>query len=250
VVILPGGRDVARRLVGQPGVRPVVVAVDVGADFPRASSMASNSSRQTQRCLSLGDVRPALPCKRSAPAAKNCSRHLRSRLSAISCSRQSSVIDLGPRSDASTISIFCWALNLRYFLVSLFLVSLNENSSRMSGPSAEARRTRSPLRSGPPGPHVRGDPVRANLTDEVSTPSRGPRQNPPGQSKRSDPQKMTSRARNYADLPDTPKSKNPTRRPPRRERGGQMGASSFLAVSAAIGELPLSAQSREASASR
>jgi hypothetical protein len=37
----------------------------------------------------------------------------------MSCSRQSSAIDLGPRNDASTISVFCWAVNLRYFLVSL-----------------------------------------------------------------------------------------------------------------------------------
>ena len=32
VVIFPGRRDFARRVVGQPLVGPVVVAVDVGAD--------------------------------------------------------------------------------------------------------------------------------------------------------------------------------------------------------------------------
>jgi hypothetical protein len=60
-----------------------------------------------------------LPCSRSAPAAKNCSRHFLSRLSAISCSRHSSTIDFGPRTDASTISVFCWAVNFRYLRVSL-----------------------------------------------------------------------------------------------------------------------------------
>lgn len=54
----------------------------------------------------------------------------------MSCSRHSSVIVLGPRSDASTISVLCCALSLRYFLI-----SLNENSSRR--PSSERPRTES-----------------------------------------------------------------------------------------------------------
>ncbi|MEJ7604417.1 MAG: hypothetical protein WKG01_41555 [Kofleriaceae bacterium] len=32
-MIFPGGRDFSRRAVGQPGVGPVVVVVDVGADL-------------------------------------------------------------------------------------------------------------------------------------------------------------------------------------------------------------------------
>jgi hypothetical protein len=42
----------------------------------------------------------------------------------MSCSRQSSVIVFGPRSDASTISVFCWAVNFRYLRVSLNAVLL------------------------------------------------------------------------------------------------------------------------------
>jgi hypothetical protein len=52
----------------------------------------------------------------SAPAARNCSRHFLSRLSAMSCSRHSSVIVFGPRSQASTISVFCCAVNLAVLL--------------------------------------------------------------------------------------------------------------------------------------
>jgi len=37
----------------------------------------------------------------------------------MSCSRQSCAIDICPRNDASTISVFCCAENFRYFLVSL-----------------------------------------------------------------------------------------------------------------------------------
>ena len=37
----------------------------------------------------------------------------------MSCSRQSSATDFGPRSDASTISVFCCAVNFRYLRVSL-----------------------------------------------------------------------------------------------------------------------------------
>jgi hypothetical protein len=37
----------------------------------------------------------------------------------MSCSRQSSVIVSGPRSDASTSSVFCCALNFRYLRFSL-----------------------------------------------------------------------------------------------------------------------------------
>ncbi len=78
---------------------------------------------------------PRLP-SRSAPAAKNCSRHFLSRLSGMSCSRQSSGIDFRPRSDASTISVFCWAVNFPYFLV-----SLNALSYSSSGPSSDGLRT-------------------------------------------------------------------------------------------------------------
>ncbi len=64
-------------------------------------------------------VRSVLPCSRSAPATRNCSRHVLSRLSEMSCSRQSSVIVFGPRSDASTNSVFCCAVNFRYLRDSL-----------------------------------------------------------------------------------------------------------------------------------
>ena len=47
-MILPGRRHLARRVVGQPLVRAVVVAVDVAPIFSRASSSVSNSSRQMQ----------------------------------------------------------------------------------------------------------------------------------------------------------------------------------------------------------
>ena len=41
----------------------------------------------------------------------------------MSCSRQSSAIVFGPRSDASTISVFCCAVNFRYLRVSLNVLS-------------------------------------------------------------------------------------------------------------------------------
>jgi hypothetical protein len=54
----------------------------------------------------------------------------------MSCSRHSSVIVFGPRSDASTISVFCCAVNLRYFLV-----SLNADSFSLSGRCSTLSRT-------------------------------------------------------------------------------------------------------------
>ncbi len=54
----------------------------------------------------------------------------------MSCSRQSSVILFGPRSDASTSSVFCWAVNFRYLRFSLNVLSIS-----LSGPSSEALRT-------------------------------------------------------------------------------------------------------------
>jgi type I restriction enzyme M protein len=51
------------------------------------------------------------------------SRHLRNKLSAIPCSRQSSATVRSPRSDASTISSFCFAVNFRYFRCSLNPIS-------------------------------------------------------------------------------------------------------------------------------
>src|ERR687893_675533 len=103
---------------------------DAHAHFhPRKSSPATStfivlrpnarSKQPIWRRNSSASVRSVLPDNRSAPAARNCSRHFLSRLSAISCSRHSSAIVFGPRSDASTISVFCAAVNLRYFLVSL-----------------------------------------------------------------------------------------------------------------------------------
>jgi hypothetical protein len=56
----------------------------------------ARSSRDTWRRNSSVSVRSALPDNRSAPAARNCSRHLRSRLSEMSCSRQSAVIVFEP----------------------------------------------------------------------------------------------------------------------------------------------------------
>src|SRR5215213_6157482 len=102
---------------------------------------------------------------------RNCSRHFLSRLSAMSCSRHSSLIVLGPRSDASTISVFCWAVNFRYFLI-----SLNSCSFGLSGPCCEAHRTRSPLRFGPPGLTSATIPSDSFLTAEVSTRYQGPGQ--------------------------------------------------------------------------
>jgi hypothetical protein len=81
--------------------------------------LTARSKRETWRCSSSVSVRSALPDKRLAPAAKNCSRHLRSRLSEMSCSRQSSAIVFGPRSDASTSSVLCCAVNFRYLRFSL-----------------------------------------------------------------------------------------------------------------------------------
>jgi hypothetical protein len=61
----------------------------------------------------VGMVRSSLPESGSAPAARNWSRHLRSRLSEMSWSRQACAIVLGPRNDASTDSVFCRALSFR-----------------------------------------------------------------------------------------------------------------------------------------
>jgi hypothetical protein len=77
----------------------------------------------------------------------------------MSCSRHSSAIDFGPRSDASTISVFCCAVNFRYFLV-----SLNAAPTRLSGPSSEQVRTEGRLRR-------RIDPDSNDLR-ELSTPLR------------------------------------------------------------------------------
>src|SRR4051794_32845538 len=54
----------------------------------------------------------------------------------MSCSRHSCAIDLGPRSDASTISVFCCTLNLRYLRV-----SLNGSSRSVEQPSSDPART-------------------------------------------------------------------------------------------------------------
>src|SRR4051812_23536623 len=115
---------------------------------------------------SSASVRSRRPCRRSAPAVRNCSRHSLSRLSAISCSRPSSAIDFGPRSEASTISVFCWAVSLRYLRVSLI-----DPLDRLSGPSSERPRTQ-------PRRLRRLAPTRNHLT-EPSTTSRGPRQATP-----------------------------------------------------------------------
>src|SRR5215208_4169057 len=81
----------------------------------------------------------------------------------MSCSRQSSAIDFGPRNDASTISVFCWAVNFRYLRVSL-IDPLDRLSGRFSeGLRTEPRRLR---RLAPTQNHLR----------ELSTASRGPGQ--------------------------------------------------------------------------
>jgi hypothetical protein len=54
-------------------------------------------------------------------------------------------IDFSASSDASSISVFCWAVNRRYFLV-----SLNACLLLLSRPIPEAHRTESPLRRHPP----------------------------------------------------------------------------------------------------
>src|SRR3954451_1201758 len=54
----------------------------------------------------------------------------------MSCSRQSWAIVFGPRTDASTISVFCCALNLRYLRV-----SLNGSSRSVEQPSSDLSRT-------------------------------------------------------------------------------------------------------------
>jgi len=54
------------------------------------------------------------------------------RLSAISCSRQSSATVLGPRNHASTISVFCYAVNVRYFLLSLNAISFSLSGHPLS----------------------------------------------------------------------------------------------------------------------
>ena len=75
---LPGRRDRRARRS-----RPAAAA---------ALRPSARSKRATWRRSSSASVRSVLPCRRSAPAAKNCSRHLRSRVSAMSCSRHSSAI--------------------------------------------------------------------------------------------------------------------------------------------------------------
>src|SRR5215204_1910693 len=82
----------------------------------------------------------------------------------MSCSRQSSATDFGPRNDASTTSVFCCAVNFRYLRV-----SLNGSSRSIKQPSSDLSRTEhSP------------DPVPEKSDQkeikELSTPRRGPRQ--------------------------------------------------------------------------
>jgi hypothetical protein len=74
-----------------------------------------------RRGLGLGPL--GLARQPLGPAARNCSRHFLSRLSEMSCSRQSSVIGFGPRNDASTSSVFCRAVNFPYLRFSLNRVS-------------------------------------------------------------------------------------------------------------------------------
>lgn len=126
------------------------------------------------------------------PAARNCSRHLTSKPSATSCSRHSSLIVFGPRNHASTISLFCCAVNLRYFLV-----SLNSNCSSLSGRSWTLRRTgRQPASRASPSQitteerqrlravHARARAGRCSSPDKQTAPSahrtrRGQRANKP-----------------------------------------------------------------------
>src|SRR5215208_5012431 len=79
----------------------------------------------------------------------------------MSCSRQSSAIDFGPRNDASTISVFCWAVNFRYLRVSLI-----DPLDRLSGRFSEGLRTE-------PRRLRRLAPTQNHLI-ELSTASRGP----------------------------------------------------------------------------
>src|SRR3954453_14825918 len=123
----------------------------------------ARSSRLTWRRSSSASVRSVLPCKRSAPAARNCARHLRNRLAEISCPRQGAVIVFGPRNDASTSLAFCCAGYLRYLRVWLI-----DPLDRVERPN--------PLM--PPGQSLAGYAGSGPLNREIretSTPRRGPR---------------------------------------------------------------------------
>ena len=99
---------------------------------PRKSSPAtSTSSVLRQRPLELSDL-PAqlvglgaldLPAQPLRAGGKELLAPPLSSVSEISCSRQSSAIDFCPRNEASTSSLFCCAVNFRYFRVSLNVLS-------------------------------------------------------------------------------------------------------------------------------
>ena len=86
----------------------------------------------------------------------------------MSCSLHSSAIVFGPRSDASTISVFCWAVNFRYLRVSLktYSLVLERPCSTLSRTGPESRcAARLPLKSdqagvnAPPGPRQASTPA-------------------------------------------------------------------------------------------
>src|SRR4051812_42794653 len=87
----------------------------------------------------------------------------------MSCSRHSSVIVFGPRSDASTSSGFCCAVNFRYLRFSLNVLSISS-----SGPSSDASRTE-PRRLRRLTHHHKKQSEPVN-TDTGSTPSPAPTQ--------------------------------------------------------------------------